>query len=1209
MELPNKQRNIDPLKQVLLQEDTVLFIGSGISLWAGLPTWSNMIEELATFVERSGASADLIRQEAKKGDLLQAASYGFDKLTKQQIGDFVRSACRYGRAKPHEIHRKIVTLGPRCFITTNYDDLIEQGLRLWQPDRFYRPPVTNRHLTETAEIVHARATDFIFKPHGDAGDSESIILTREQYRQLLPQGERQAALESVKMLLASRPVVYFGFGLRDPDFIYVRDLLANTYKGGSRDHYAVVADVQEQEIDYWRRNYGIHLIGYETTQRENEAADHTPLLELLDLMLKQAASEQQSAAFKPRSPEVLLALARHAAALSRTPKQAPEYSIRVRAESLRKDSLIGRRMFDHSRIDSFLTEGPDRAVLTGLPGAGKSYSMRRAAAHLAERLHEASLAAEFDQISVIVPVFVDLKLYHGNLRQLVNQTLPGGLPLDELISSFRVKIFLDSFNELPREYWESGAYEADFQHFFDSIGETSVVISSRTSDGLNKLEIPFFCLDQIDQSIVESELDRLRINVDGRFRLEMIHLLQRPFFFRYVTTGAINLPAAPHPRDFYKSLLDNTRDRFTSRFGINLDIERVLSPVAYEALNRGEEAFPLGSLITILQAGPAAESLVQAGISASDLANWLVSDSLLVPYSGSRVAFIHQSITEYLASTELARRYLSNSLILIEKMALKRWDQALFFTLSLLPFEQANVFLQDVIKCDFELALNASKYMESGRDAVIAELLEKIPTRCGIDLRREWSVAWTMENLPLTEAHEPQLRLLVKLGNTLGGTALAKLIAIKGEQMKAEALPMLLGRWDDFNFCQNGLAPALAPYVTEDDAIRIACLADELDLKINPEDDEDCAAGFVSGASTLLGSLDLCAVERIFIPSNRSAPVPKTRGRVLCNLLRDNRTTMGLTIAGDLLLRGVNEAAMVIAFVGKFAKLEDESSWASFTSEHVTQLESLLEVERSSAVEALRYLCAARPDLSNLVNERAHQIHGLRKAVFLYCTAPNDLRPIFSALGELLDKSDAERKILKYEPLLRIEFDWTGKEVLFTKLMNLQDARLASALLGGSIPPDLPGLGCLNIEDIEPWLEWTLELAATSDYFWLSRGIGALLAEHVSQTVKQKLIAEFQREDSKFRALLLRNVIPHFTEITTDAFNENTISFLLADLRREGSVWPLDGHLLGSAATERFVAERLLPLLPAAADGTFSKNLRKVLEQAGGRHGIRYLIG
>ncbi len=124
---------MEKLKQVLAQEDTILFVGSGISLWSGLPTWSGFIEELATFVEESGASADLVRAEAQRGDLLQAASYGFYKLTKPQICDFVRKACRYGVAKPHEIHRKLVSLGPRCSLTTNYDNLIEESLRRWQP--------------------------------------------------------------------------------------------------------------------------------------------------------------------------------------------------------------------------------------------------------------------------------------------------------------------------------------------------------------------------------------------------------------------------------------------------------------------------------------------------------------------------------------------------------------------------------------------------------------------------------------------------------------------------------------------------------------------------------------------------------------------------------------------------------------------------------------------------------------------------------------------------------------------------------------------------------------------------------------------------------------------------------------------------------------------------------------------------------------------
>ena len=390
---------MDTLKRIFAQEETVLFIGSGISTWSGLPSWTELIEKLAQFlaqfIEASGDKADLVRAEAQKGDLLQAASYGFDQLTKQQIAEFIRNACRYGTAEPHEIHRKIVSLGPRCFITTNYDNLIEKSLDKWQPDRFYRSPVTNRHLTETAEITHARAIDFIFKPHGDVGDIESIILTREQYRQLLPQGERHAALKSLETLLTTRQVVYLGFGLRDPDFLYVRDILANTYKGGIPDHYAIMADISDAERDYWRRNYGIHLVSYTTTELPDKTRDHTALLTLLDSFLEKEPELSISVDFDPHTPDVVLALARHAAGLSRSPKLTSEFQIRVHAEPEKLgNNLFVYRMdrFDHSPVEKFLDNGPERAVLTGLPGAGKTYALRRSAARLADKLHESCLS-------------------------------------------------------------------------------------------------------------------------------------------------------------------------------------------------------------------------------------------------------------------------------------------------------------------------------------------------------------------------------------------------------------------------------------------------------------------------------------------------------------------------------------------------------------------------------------------------------------------------------------------------------------------------------------------------------------------------------------------------------------------------------------------------------------------------------------------------
>ena len=231
----------EQLKQALKQEDTILFIGSGISCWSGLPSWTGLLNQLADLLQCSSRDAELVRKEIKQ-DLLQAASYGFDQLTAAEVGEFMRKACQLGTAAPHKIHRRIVSLGPRCFITTNYDQLLEESLRTWQPGRPFRT-VTNKQPFEEADIIQARKLDFVFKPHGDVGDVESIVLTREQYRKLLEGGEWRHALESLKTLLVTRRVVYLGFGLRDPDFLLLRDVLANTWKGGTRDHYAIMADV------------------------------------------------------------------------------------------------------------------------------------------------------------------------------------------------------------------------------------------------------------------------------------------------------------------------------------------------------------------------------------------------------------------------------------------------------------------------------------------------------------------------------------------------------------------------------------------------------------------------------------------------------------------------------------------------------------------------------------------------------------------------------------------------------------------------------------------------------------------------------------------------------------------------------------------------------------------------------------------------------
>ncbi len=1207
---------MEHLRQVLAQGDTVLFIGSGISLWSGLPSWPRLIEELAKFVEAAGEVADLVRAEAQSGDLLQAAGYGFDKLTKQQIGDFIRAACRYGAARPHEIHRKIVSLGPRCFVTTNYDNLIEESLRSWQPDRFYRPPVTNRHLTETAEIVHARAIDFIFKPHGDAADSDSIILTREQYRQLLPGGERQAALESLKMLLASRPVIYLGFGLRDPDFLYVRDLLANTYKGGTRDHYAIMADTSQAEADYWRRSYGIHLVPYTTSERPDNSRDHSTLLVLLEELVNAAPPvptvTPPLVGREPFTPEAILALARHAARLTRTSKSNPEFPLRVHLARLDRShdiSYYARDKFDHYPVERFLDDGPEHALLIGLPGAGKTYSMRQSAARLAQRLHDACLADPFDEKGIVVPILADLKLYGGDLHALVDRSLPSSLALDVLVQRFKVKIFLDAFNEMPRDYWDSAAYESDLIKFLGAIGKASVIVGSRTSDGLGKLSFPCYYLDEIDETFAATELRRLNIAVGGRFEQELLALLRKPFYFNLIADRAVSLPSEAHPRDLFESFFGGLRQSFASRFGQPFDLERALSLAAYEAIDRGEQAQPLADLLQVLTT-----QLQGAGFAEvhdRDVVNWLVAKAVIIPYTGGRVALFHQSATEYLAAKELARQYQANPRVIKEKLSLTRWDEALFLTLSLLPPDKASSFLQAVIEADFALALKAAKYLEVGRDRVVAELLSEIPRRVDEFHSFEGGVEFALEfGLPIMEVHEPALRAVMKCGGAIGAAAVSRLVEMRGAAVKDELLQALVDCRDDYNYCCNGIAPALAPFVTAADVGRIVELADSLRDEVTPEADEEMDGGFVNAIGPLLIRIEIGAIKDAFLPKLTAAPVTEIRARILTRLLWDRHSTEALEFAGDLLLRGIRDAATAIYFIVTF-KEDDEISWISFNGSHVECLLSMtLDIDnKTSGLDALGCLCKGRPDLAGMIEEQAMNSSCLFRAVLLYCVSPSDGGPVMEALNELVAMSPEQRLSQPIHLLERIPISWKGHENLLVQLLKLRDAELALGLVGQAYLGSNFELGELEIGPIEWWLEWLMDEESSiqqKERYFLKDRISFLLARWSSKESRAEFVAEFNKSESRFRRVLGRSILLARDDLTTDDFSEYAISFLLADLKKEGSIDYIRGHLLGRTATESFVSERLLPLLPETT-GRFRKNLSRVLLQAGSRHGRRYV--
>lgn len=1185
---------VNAIRKFLKHPDCIIFVGSGLSMWSNLPSWSGVLTELAAFLDNEGQSSQLVRREIRNGDLLQAASFGVSKLTPASFGTFIRHAVRFGAATPHAIHKAIVQLGPTGFITTNYDTLIEQALGTWRSDAFFPAPVTNKHLVELADIVRARSSHFIFKPHGDINDVSSIILTREQYRTLMPGGERQSALESLKMLLMTRPVLYVGFGLRDPDFVYLRDLLLNIYQGAVRDHWAIMPDIGDEEVDYWRSQYGIKLFGYETHQRADGSRDHRELLPLLQALATQhdvTGSSINAGAVELSKAERVLALTRYTSGLVRrlTPSNSP---VEVRISKTEKTRGIYSKLglYENWTTTRFLNEGPQPAYLIGLPGSGKSFALRLAAMQLAVTLQQACIDDTLAAVPLTLPVLLDLKLYRGDLRAQIAAELPAGFTLDQLRGSLGLKLFLDAFNEMPSEHLEDGTLFQTLDEMKGEIGDFTYAITSRTPDGLpdRSSELEFYEIDRFEASHVDAILAENGVTLSGAFSDDVRRLLSRPFFLQLVAKQLVSVPANPTPSDLFASFITKLQLAFSERFETDLPLLPIFAKVAYRAIEAESEAFPLAWLSDLV----AMQVPDASAFSANDIVNWLIAREVLIPYTGRRASFIHQSITEYCAATELARRSRTDTMSLRDTIASKKWDQCLFLALSLMEPQTADKVLLEAIESDLRLAINAVRYAEEGQSSAITRLLEELIQRAKSSDPERLAMLW-LRQLPVGSEHVELLRQLLPLRNSLAGEAVQLIAHILGVRFKSELFELLEAHADDYNFAVNGIARALGPLMDESDLERLTSIAQAWLEK----DEESCSA-----ISALMARFKPQALLR----AAQISPgiVSPGMAGLLASALSERSDDQSFALLVDLL--SAHPEKTTSSFALSLLRNDDGSNEARYHCLDRRHIGAIWSARFTETLwdSALLRLQKKRPDFRVFIESMAEAHEGIEAIALRYC-ANVDNEHLFVALDRLLRSGDDVLRNHPFDIFSLSNLHWAGRETLLMQniardIPKLRKSLVAglydvSSLRGGSVDlaTMLPALKLLEFEDNREWI--------------LRQRIGLLAAHLGDADVRSFCLDALVHGPEHFRNWVKTYYLGSTEGLTSDALDDDMIAGLLSDLNVPNRITAHFYNPLGYIATDRFVQDRLLPLADGASTA-FLENLKMVLRTAGDRHGKRYLL-
>ncbi|MGY1683494.1 SIR2 family protein [Geodermatophilus sp. SYSU D01176] len=203
-----------------------VFVGAGVSAAAGLPTWEQLLDELA---ERSGLD-DALRAGLSRLPAEDAAALLARELGREQVEAFVKE--RFGPGHYALAHALIADLPVQEFVTTNYDPLVELAAADIGRDLSVLP-------FDDAEP----GRPWLLKLHGDAAHPHSIVLTREEYLQF---GDSRAALAGVlHSLLLTRHVLFVGTSMQDDDLIriahQVRSAVQGTGSGPRRRSGTVLA--------------------------------------------------------------------------------------------------------------------------------------------------------------------------------------------------------------------------------------------------------------------------------------------------------------------------------------------------------------------------------------------------------------------------------------------------------------------------------------------------------------------------------------------------------------------------------------------------------------------------------------------------------------------------------------------------------------------------------------------------------------------------------------------------------------------------------------------------------------------------------------------------------------------------------------------------------------------------------------------------------
>ena len=201
--------------------NVILFVGAGVSANLNLPTWSNLINDIARELEYEPEIFSTFGEHYALAEYYRIRKGNIKSLTDKMKSEWVPSQEEIGKSV---IHKKIVECNFPIIYTTNYDHCLEQSFSLY--NKGFTKIIS---VSDIAKIKDGRTQ--IIKFHGDFEDSESIVLDESSYFERL---EFETPLDiKLRSDVLGKSVLFIGYSLSDINIRFLFYKLAKLWESNS----------------------------------------------------------------------------------------------------------------------------------------------------------------------------------------------------------------------------------------------------------------------------------------------------------------------------------------------------------------------------------------------------------------------------------------------------------------------------------------------------------------------------------------------------------------------------------------------------------------------------------------------------------------------------------------------------------------------------------------------------------------------------------------------------------------------------------------------------------------------------------------------------------------------------------------------------------------------------------------------------------------